>query len=194
MPGTYEKDKFDLAGFSVGIVSKKKLINKNNIKNKDVILAIPSSGIHSNGYSLVRTLLKRKIISKKLKFELLKPTKIYAKEILKLAEKKLINSASHITGGGLIENIERSVPKEYSINVDLSKIKIKPIFTWLKKHNLSDQEMLKTFNCGVGFCLIVKKKNVFKIKKYFSKEYLPYEIGSISKENKRINLINNIKW
>ena len=194
MPGTYEKDKFDLAGFSVGIVSKKKLINKNNIKNKDVILAIPSSGIHSNGYSLVRTLLKRKIISKKLKFELLKPTKIYAKEILKLAEKKLINSASHITGGGLIENIERSVPKEYSINVDLSKIKIKPIFTWLKKHNLSDQEMLKTFNCGVGFCLIVKKKNVFKIKKYFSKEYLPYEIGSISKENKRINLINSIKW
>ena len=194
MPGTYEKDKFDLAGFSVGIVSKKKLINKNNIKNKDVILAIPSSGIHSNGYSLVRTLLKRKIISKKLKFELLKPTKIYAKEILKLAEKKLINSASHITGGGLIENIERSVPKEYSINVDLSKIKIKPIFTWLKKHNLSDQEMLKTFNCGVGFCLIVEKKNVFKIKKYFSKEYLPYEIGSISKENKRINLINNIKW
>ena len=194
MPGTYEKDKFDLAGFSVGIVSKRKLINKNNIKNKDVILAIPSSGIHSNGYSLVRTLLKRKIISKKLKFELLKPTKIYAKEILKLAEKKLINSASHITGGGLIENIERSVPKEYSINVDLSKIKIKPIFTWLKKHNLSDQEMLKTFNCGVGFCLIVEKKNVFKIKKYFSKEYLPYEIGSISKENKRINLINNIKW
>ena len=194
MPGTYEKDKFDLAGFSVGIVSKRKLINKNNIKNKDVILAIPSSGIHSNGYSLVRTLLKRKIISKKLKFELLKPTKIYAKEILKLTEKKLINSASHITGGGLIENIERSVPKEYSINVDLSKIKIKPIFTWLKKHNLSDQEMLKTFNCGVGFCLIVEKKNVFKIKKYFSKEYLPYEIGSISKENKRINLINNIKW
>ena len=194
MPGTYEKDKFDLAGFSVGIVSKRKLIKKNNIKNKDVILAIPSSGIHSNGYSLVRTLLKRKIISKKLKFELLKPTKIYAKEILKLTEKKLINSASHITGGGLIENIERSVPKEYSINVDLSKIKIKPIFTWLKKHNLSDQEMLKTFNCGVGFCLIVEKKNVFKIKKYFSKEYLPYEIGSISKENKRINLINSIKW
>ena len=194
MPGTYENNKFDLAGFSVGIVSKKKLIKKNNVKRNDVILAIPSSGIHSNGYSLVRALLKKKVISKKLKSELLKPTKIYVKEILKLANKKLINSASHITGGGLLENIERSVPKEYSIHLDLSKIKTKPIFSWLKKNSLSDREMLSTFNCGVGFCLIVNKKNINKIKKYFSKKYLPYEIGFISKEKKKINIINNIKW
>ena len=133
MPGTYENKKFDLAGFSVGIVSKKKILNKENVKEKNVILAIPSSGIHSNGYSLVRSILKGKIINKKLKKELLRPTKIYTKEILKINKLKLINSAAHITGGGLIENISRSIPNNLSINIDLSKIKIKPIFKWLKK-------------------------------------------------------------
>ena len=98
MPGIYEKDKFDLAGFSVGIVSKKKLLNKKNVKKNNIILAIPSSGIHSNGYSLVRSILKKNKISNKLKRELLKPTKIYTKEILKLTKNNLINSAAHITG------------------------------------------------------------------------------------------------
>ena len=133
MPGIYEKDKFDLAGFSVGIVSKKKLLSKKNVKSKNIILAIPSSGIHSNGYSLVRAILKKNKISKKIKSELLKPTKIYTKEILNLTKNNLINSAAHITGGGLMENIERSVPKNLSINIDLSKIKVKYIFKWLKK-------------------------------------------------------------
>ena len=194
MPGTYENKKFDLAGFSVGIVSKKKILNKVNVKEKNVILAIPSSGIHSNGYSLVRSILKGKIINKKLKKELLRPTKIYTKEILKINKLKLINSAAHITGGGLIENISRSIPNNLSINIDLSKIKIKPIFKWLKKNNVSDAEMLKTFNCGVGFCLIVKAENVEKIKKYFKKGYIPYEIGYISKSKKKINLSNNFIW
>jgi len=194
MPGIYEKDKFDLAGFSVGIVSKKKLLSKKNVKSKNIILAIPSSGIHSNGYSLVRTILKKNKISKKIKSELLKPTKIYTKEILNLTKNNLINSAAHITGGGLMENIERSVPKNLSINIDLSKIKVKYIFKWLKKNNISDKEMINTFNCGIGFCLIVRKNNINKIKRYFTKDYMPYEIGYISKDKKRFNLSKNIKW
>ena len=112
------------------------------------------------------------------------PTKIYTKEVLSLTKNNLINCAAHITGGGLINNIIRSVPTELSLNIDLSKIKVKNIFRWIRSNNISDQEMLKTFNCGVGFCLIVKKNNIKKIKKFFSKEYMPYEIGYITKEKK----------
>ena len=194
MPGIYAKEKFDLAGFSVGIVSKKKILKKSKVKNNNIILAIPSSGIHSNGYSLVRSIIKNKTINKNLKKELLKPTKIYTKEILNLTKKNLINSAAHITGGGLFENIARSVPDNFTINIDLSKIKINNIFKWLKKHDVSDNEMLKTFNCGVGFCIIVNKKHTKKIKEYFSKEYLPYEIGYISKNSKRFNIKNKLLW
>ena len=194
MPGIYSKDKFDLAGFSVGLVSKKKILNKKNVENEDIIVAIPSSGIHSNGYSLVRSILKNKIISKKNKKELLKPTKIYTNEIIKLVKRNLINSAAHITGGGLIENISRSIPNKFSINIDLSKIKTKSVFKWLKSHNITDSEMLKTFNCGVGFCLITNKKKLDKIKKFFTNEFKPYEIGYVSKNKKKFNLINKIKW
>jgi phosphoribosylformylglycinamidine cyclo-ligase len=194
MPGIYSKDKFDLAGFSVGIVSKKKILNKKNVKRNNLILAIPSSGIHSNGYSLVRSILKKNKISNQLKKELLIPTKIYVKEILKLADKNLINSAAHITGGGLIENITRSIPNNLSVNIDLSKIKVKKIFQWLKSKNISDIEMLKTFNCGVGFCIIIDIKNIKKVKKYFSRNFMPYEIGYVSTGEKKLNLYNNIKW
>ena len=194
MPGIYTKDKFDLAGFSVGIVSKKKILSKRNVKNGNIILAIPSSGLHSNGYSLVRSILKNNKITNNLKKELLKPTKIYTKEILKLVNKNLINSAAHITGGGLVENITRSTPNNFCVNIDLSKIKPKKIFKWLKKKNISDLEMLKTFNCGVGFCLIVEKKNVKKIKRYFSKDFMQFEIGFITKSTKKLKLFNSIKW
>ena len=192
MPGIYDKDKFDLAGFSVGIVSKKKILSKKKVRQGDVILALPSSGIHSNGFSLVRSILKKSKIPINLKKELLRPTKIYSNEILKLVEKKLINASAHITGGGLVENLLRSVPDKLSINVDLSKIKIKKIFKWIKSKNISDEEMLKTFNCGVGFCLIVPKKNIIKIKKKLN--YSPYIIGSITNDKKKINLINKLKW
>ena len=194
MPGIYDKDKFDLAGFSVGIVSKKKLLHKQRVSDGNIVLAIPSSGVHSNGYSLIRSILRNKKISRKLKSDLLTPTKIYTKEILNLTKNNLINCAAHITGGGLIDNITRSVPDKLCLNIDLSKIKVKNIFKWIKSNNISDQEMLKTFNCGVGFCLIVKKQNIKKITKYFSKEYMPYEFGFITRNKKKVNVYNKIKW
>ena len=194
MPGIYSKDKFDLAGFSVGLVSKKEILGKSKVKIGDIILSIPSSGIHSNGYSLVRSILKKNKIPKYFKNELLKPTKIYSKEILALTNKKLINAAAHITGGGLVENLTRSIPENLTMNLDLSKIKILKIFKWLKSKNISDQEMLRTFNCGVGFCIIVSKKNIPQIKKMFPKNYEPYKIGFISKDKNKINLMNSLKW
>ena len=194
MPGVYTQDKFDLAGFSVGIVSKKKILNKKNVRNEDIVLAIPSNGIHSNGYSLVRSIMKTNKIPSGLKKEIIKPTKIYCKEILNLTKNNLINSCAHITGGGLVENLLRSIPDDLTLNIDLSKIKTIKIFKWLKSKKISDQEMMRTFNCGVGFCLIVKKKNINKIKKIFSKQFMPYEIGYISKSKKKVNLSNSIRW
>tara|TARA_B100001057_G_scaffold460666_1_gene511920 strand:+ start:306 stop:1334 length:1029 start_codon:yes stop_codon:yes gene_type:complete len=194
MPGVYSKDKFDLAGFSVGIVSKKKILSKKNVKNNDIILAIPSNGIHSNGYSLVRKIIGKKKINKNIKNELLKPTKIYSEEILNLTKKNLISSAAHITGGGLIENLLRSIPENLNLNVDLSKIKISKIFKWIKKKNIPDSEMLRTFNCGIGFCVIAPKKNIKKIKKIFSKNYVPYEIGYISKNKNKVNIFKKLIW
>ena len=194
MPGVYSKNKYDLAGFSVGIVSKKKILGKDKVKNGDVILAIPSNGLHSNGFSLVRSILKKNKIPKNLKREILKPTKIYSREILELTKKNLINSAAHITGGGLIENLLRSIPKNSTLNIDLSKIRITKIFKWLKSKNIPDNEMMRTFNCGVGFCIIVSKKNVLKIQNRFSKKFKPYEIGYISKDKNKINLFKSLKW
>ena len=197
MPGIYSKNKFDLAGFSVGIVSKKKILGKAKVKHNDIILAIPSSGIHSNGYSLVRSILNKNKIRKKLNKELLKPTKIYSKEVLKLVNRNLINASAHITGGGLIENLMRSIPKDLNIHIDLAKIKILKIFKWIKSKNVSDKEMLKTFNCGVGFCLIAPRKNISRIKSLFPKNFKPYEIGYVFKNknmNNKFNLINSLKW
>ena len=194
MPGIYDGNKFDLAGFSVGIVSKKKLLHKRNVLNGDVVLAVPSSGVHSNGYSLIRTILKNKKITRKMKNELLTPTKIYTKEIVNLTKNTLIHSAAHITGGGLVNNLTRSIPEHLCLNLDLAKIKIQKIFKWIKSNNITDTEMLKTFNCSVGFCLVAKKNNVKKIKKYFTKDFMPYEIGYISKSKKKINVYNKIKW
>ena len=198
MPGTYEKGKFDIAGFAVGIVAKNKILNKHKIKNNDLILAVPSSGLHSNGYSLVRYLIKQKKIdinkNKFLKSELLKPTKIYVKEIMNLINNDLINSCANITGGGISDNIKRVIPDHLSANINLDEIKISKIFKWLKKNGISDKEMLKTFNCGVGFCLITNPKNLKKINKYFSKQYKPYVIGKISKDSKKVKLNGSINW
>ena len=198
MPGTYEKGKFDIAGFAVGIVDEKKILKKKNIKKNDLVLAIPSSGIHSNGYSLVRYVLKNKKINLKkdpfLKKELLRPTKIYVNEVLNLIDNNLINGCANITGGGLADNIKRVVPDGLVANINLDKIKTKEIFKWLKKNDIEDKEMLKTFNCGVGFCLIIKPKNLDKIKKFFTKEFKPYVIGKITIGNDKIKLNEKINW
>ena len=197
MPGTYQKNKFDLAGFAVGLVEKKNLLTKHKIKLDDIVLAVPSSGLHSNGFSLVRHILKKKensYLSSFLKINLIKPTKIYVKELNKINEKKLINGCANITGGGLLNNIIRVIPDKFCLNIDLSKIKIKPIFKWIKKNNIKDSEMLKTFNCGVGFCLITNKKNINNIKKVFSKDYQPYQIGFISKEKSKVKTFGKLQW
>ncbi len=198
MPGTYEEGKFDIAGFAVGIVDQKKILHKNKIKNNNLILAVPSSGIHSNGYSLIRNLLEKKKINinknKFLKNELIKPTKIYVKEVLSLIDKKLLNGCANITGGGLADNIKRVIPDKLCAEIDLDKIKTLEIFKWLKKNNISDQEMLRTFNCGVGFCLIVEQKNFKKILKFFPKKYEPYVIGKIVKRLNKIKLNEKISW
>jgi phosphoribosylaminoimidazole synthetase len=196
MPGTYTLNKFDLAGFAVGIVERKKLLTKNKIKNNDIVMAVPSSGLHSNGFSLVRNVLKKnkKKLPTYIKQELISPTKIYVKELNKINEKRLINGCANITGGGLLDNLIRIIPDKLCLNINLSKIKTKLIFKWLKNNNVKDSEMLKTFNCGVGFCLIANKKNVKKIKKIFSKKYQPYEIGFISKEKSKIKTFGKLVW
>jgi phosphoribosylaminoimidazole synthetase len=198
MPGTYEKGKFDIAGFAVGVVDEKKILDKKNIKKNDLVLALPSSGIHSNGYSLVRYVLNKKKINLKnnkfLKKELLKPTKIYVKEVLNLIDKKLINACANITGGGLEDNIKRVIPEGLKANIDLNKIKTKKIFSWLKQNNIGNKEMLKTFNCGVGFCLIISPKNLSNVKKFFTKEYEPYIIGKIIPGKSKVKLNGKIDW
>jgi len=198
MPGTYEKGKFDIAGFAVGSVDENKILSKNKIKKDDLVVSVPSSGLHSNGYSLVRYILnKKKIDLKKNKFlkqELLKPTKIYVKEVLKMIDKNLINGCANITGGGLEDNIKRIIPEKLAAEIDLNKVKTLKIFKWLRKNNISDSEMLKTFNCGVGFCLIINPKKFQRIKRYFSKEFKPYVIGKISKGNNKVRLNGSINW
>jgi len=198
MPGTYEKGKFDIAGFAVGVVDEKKVLEKKNIKKNDLVLAIPSSGIHSNGYSLVRYVLKKRKINLKndqfLKKELLRPTKIYVKEVMKLINNNLLHGCANITGGGLADNIKRIIPHGLVANIDLNKIKTKKIFKWLSINNIEDHEMLRTFNCGVGFCLIINPKNLNKVKKFFTKEYQPYVIGKVESGKNKIKLNGKIDW
>ena len=198
MPGVYSKDKFDLAGFAIGFVDKKNILKKENVKENNLILAVPSSGLHSNGFSLVREVIKKNSIKinkdKFLKKELLRPTKIYVKEVCNLIEKRLLNACANITGGGIEDNLKRVIPKGYTANINLNEIKTLKIFEWLKKNGVSDKEMLKTFNCGVGFCLIIEKKNLLKVLKVFKKPYKPYIIGKIKKGSKLIQIDEKIKW
>ncbi len=198
MPETYSTGKFDIAGFSVGIVERKKILYKNKINKNNLILAVPSSGLHSNGFSLVRYVLKKKKINilknKFLKKEILKPTKIYVREVLNLIKNNLLNGCVNITGGGLEDNIKRVIPKGLCASIKLDNIKTRSIFNWIKNQGVDDYEMIKTFNCGVGFCLIINYKNLDKVKKFFSKEYQPYIIGKIISGKKNIKIDGKINW
>ncbi len=165
MPGMYKEGDFDLAGFCVGIAEKEELNRVEKIEEGDVLIALPSSGVHSNGFSLVRKLLLEKLgmsldddfQGKKLSDVLLAPTRIYVKEFK--ANKKNINALAHITGGGITENLPRVLPSHLKAVVDRSKIKVLPIFEFMSKH-VELEEMYRTFNMGVGMVLVVNPANV----------------------------------
>ena len=170
MPGFYGIDEYDLAGFSVGVVDRKKVFDNTQIKEGDVIIGLASSGVHSNGFSLVRKVfdiensdIKKPVAElggKSLGEALLEPTKIYVKPVLNLSEKVTIKAVSHITGGGFYENIPRSIPKGYSAQIDKSALKILPIFDLIAKTgNIPERDMFNTFNMGVGMSIVVNSED-----------------------------------
>lgn len=166
MPGFYPENEYDLAGYCTGIVDKEKIIDNSKMKAGDVIIALPSSGVHSNGFSLVRRVFDventdlnapvAELSEKSLGETLLTPTKIYVKPVLALLEKVNAHGISHITGGGFYENIPRSIPEGLGARIEKSAVKILPIFSLLAKQgNISERDMFNTFNMGVGMSIIV---------------------------------------
>ncbi len=189
MPGMYAKDDFDLAGFAVGIAEKEEIDRSQKVKEGDILIALPSSGIHSNGYSLVRKLLFEKLgldfysdfEDKKLIDVLLEPTRIYVKEFLALKGK--INALAHITGGGLMENIPRVLPDGLDAKINEKDLKILPIFEFMGEH-VAKEEMFRTFNMGIGMVLCVNKENV----DFILENCDGYVIGEIVRGNKKAYL------
>lgn len=173
MPGFYPEEEYDLAGFSVGIVDKTKIFDKNTIKAGDVVLGLPSSGVHSNGFSLVRKVLGVEGRDLKAPMEelggaslgetLLTPTRIYVKSILALAKEVQIKSVSHITGGGFYENIPRSLPKGMTAQITEANVPVLPIFRLIESlGNIPRKEMFNTFNMGIGMTVVVSKEEAEK--------------------------------
>ena len=170
MPGFYPVDEYDLAGFSVGVVDKKNIINNKTMQEGDIVIALPSSGVHSNGFSLVRKVFdvensdiktpREELGGKSIGETLLTPTKIYVKPILALMEEVKIKAISHITGGGFYENIPRSIPDGFGAKIDKSAVKVLPIFELIAKTgNISERDMFNTFNMGVGMSIVVAKED-----------------------------------
>ena len=193
MPGFYPENEYDLAGFSVGVVDKEKILDNTKIKEGDVIIALPSSGVHSNGFSLVRkvfdivnTDLKTnyaELGGKSLGETLLTPTKIYVKPMLALFENLEVKAVSHITGGGFYENVPRSIPNGYCAKIEKSKIKVLPIFNLImEKGKIPERDMYNTFNMGVGMAIVVAKEDATKaIEILKENEEDAYVIGKIEK-------------
>ena len=198
MPDFYAKDEYDLAGYSTGIVDKSKIINNSFIKKGDIIIALSSSGIHSNGFSLVRKILNidnsninnvvKELGKKSIGEILLTPTKIYVKPILKLLKKIKVKGISHITGGGFYENIPRCIPNGLCAEIEKNKIKILPIFKYIQKiGNIEERDMFNTFNMGVGMCIIVSKKDAEKTIEILSScKEDAYIIGKIIENKEKI--------
>jgi len=202
MPGFYKKDEFDLAGFVVGIVDKEQVIDGSDVKAGDAVIGIASSGLHSNGYSLARKVLlgrkkyklsdKPKPLKRSLANELLEPTRIYVKSILNLRNSFQIKAAAHITGGGLLENIPRVLPKNCAVEMDSSTWQIPPIMELIKQEGRIDQEeMYRTFNCGIGMVLVVDSKDVGKVLKRLGK--LKEKASLIGEVRKRKRQENQVK-
>ncbi len=170
MPGFYPIDEYDLAGFSVGVVDKDKVIDKKSMKAGDVMIALPSSGVHSNGFSLVRRVFDvencdlrapvEELGGKSLGETLLTPTRIYVKPMLALFEEVKVKGVSHITGGGFYENMPRSIPDGLGVKIKKSDVRILPIFKLLQKTgNISEHDMFNTFNMGVGMSVVVARED-----------------------------------
>ncbi len=170
MPGFYPEDEYDLAGFSVGMVDKEKIFDKNSIREGDVIIGLPSSGVHSNGFSLVRKVLDvehrdlkapmAELGGASLGETLLMPTRIYVKSVLALMEAVPVKSASHITGGGFFENIPRSLPEGMTAKIREADVPVLPIFSLVESlGNIPRRDMFNTFNMGIGMTVIVAKED-----------------------------------
>ena len=166
MPGFYPEDEYDLAGFAVGVVDKDKILDNNKVAEGDVIIALPSSGVHSNGFSLVRKVFDVENADLKAPVEalggaslgetLLTPTKIYVKPVLALLEEVEVKAISHITGGGFYENIPRSLPEDFSAKIKKDDVKVLPIFKYLMETgNIPERDMYNTYNMGVGMSIVV---------------------------------------
>ena len=189
MPGFYTVGEYDIAGFAVGAVEEEEIVNGSDIEEGNAIIAISSSGPHSNGFSLIRKLfadLNEVYENKRIWEHLLTPTKIYVKSIQKLMESVKINGMAHITGGGLIENVPRTIPEGLCANIDRKKVEIHPIFKHDYFKKVTEDELWGTFNMGVGFIVIVKKEDAEKTIGILKENgENAYEIGYISKgENK----------
>ena len=200
-PNAFPKEKYDLAGFSVGVVEKKNILRKNKLKNGDLLISLKSSGLHSNGFSLIRELIKRKKLNLKTKMGsknlgeiLLHPTKIYVKEILELQKNINLKAIAHITGGGLIGNLKRIIPEKIEINLFKNSLFNfnKKLFSLIQEaSNLSDEEMLNTFNCGNGMVIVISENELEKTKKLLIKLKIGYKIiGACSNLKKGNSLVN----
>lgn len=170
MPGFYPEDEYDLAGFSVGVVDKEKILNNRTIREGDVVIALPSSGVHSNGFSLVRRVFDvensdlnapvAELGGQSIGQALLTPTKIYVKPMLALFEQITVKAVSHITGGGFYENIPRSIPDGFGVKIDKASLRILPIFDLIAKTaKIPERDMFNTFNMGVGMSVVVDKND-----------------------------------
>jgi phosphoribosylformylglycinamidine cyclo-ligase len=205
MPGLYSEEEYDMAGFCVGVVDKSKIIDGSAIEEGDIIIGLPSNGIHSNGYSLVRKLVfeKEKLdvneyfeeLGCTIGEELLKPTRIYVDPVYDLIEKFKIKGLSHITGGGFYENIPRMLPEGLSAHIDCTKINTLPIFNLLQQWgNINIDEMYSTFNMGVGMVLVVSKDELMDIENYLNERHEKfYVLGEIRKGNKGVVLCHKQK-
>ncbi len=200
MPGFYPVDEYDLAGFAVGVVDKKKILDNKQMKEGDVIIALPSTGVHSNGFSLVRKVFDienadiktpmEELNGKSLGEALLTPTRIYVRPILALIDKVKVKGLSHITGGGFYENIPRSIPDGLGAKINKSAVKILPIFDLIAKTgNICERDMFNTFNMGVGMCAIVSAKDADKAVKILKDNGEDaYVIGEIVKSDLKIEI------
>ena len=198
MPGMYTEGDYDLAGFCVGVVEKNEIITGENVAKGDAIIALTSSGCHSNGYSLVRKIiehtnqdLSEKLGDKTLLDLLLEPTRLYVKQILGLINEVPVNAIAHITGGGLIENIPRVIPDNLSVEIDAASWSLPPIFKWLQENgNIESHEMYKTFNCGVGMIVCVAQENKDAAISYLNASgETAWEIGKIIAGNDSENKV-----